>query len=89
MDVRRHIVSVALIVALTSVSVPGFTQSQAERTGTGDVAPVAGQDTGNLAITGLVIGGVIAAAVGIAIAAGSSDHSNSTPVATVTSTTTR
>jgi hypothetical protein len=66
----------------------GFAQSQAEKTGRGGVA--AGQDElGGMPITVIAVVGLAAVAAGVAIASASSDHHNTTSVATVTSTTTR
>jgi len=89
MSMRAILRSVILTTALTAATVPGFAQSQADRTGTGGVAPVAGQDAGSLATTAIVAGAVIAGAIGIAVAVSSDDDENTPSVATVTSTTTR
>jgi len=90
MDMRNRILPVALAAALACGAMPGYAQSQADRTGAGGVAPAAGQEVGSLATTALVVGGVIAGAVGIAVAAsGGDDESSGASVATITSTTTR
>lgn len=89
MSMRKVLGLVVLAAALTSATVPGLAQSQADRTGTGGVAPAAGQEAGSLVTTALVAGAVIAGAIGIAVAVSSDDDEKTPTVATITSTTTR
>jgi hypothetical protein len=89
MVVRNSVAVVTLIAALAAAPMTGFAQSQTDRTGTGGVAHVAGQEGPGVATTALIAGGVIAAAIGIAVAVSSDDDETSTSVSTVTSTTTR
>ena len=80
---------VGLPVALMSLllaGVPAQAQSQSDKTGVGSVA-VAGQESTSILMHPLVVGTVVAAAIGVALAVSASDDSALVTVSTSTSTT--
>jgi len=89
MVVRNSIAVATLIAALIAAPLTGLAQSQSDRTGTGGVSHVAGQEGPGIGTTALIAGGVIAVAIGVAVAVSSSDDEPSVSVSTVTSTSTR
>lgn len=87
MGVKKALTAVLLAAALAAAPSAGFAQSQVDKTGAGGVA--AGQELMGVPVIGLVVGGVIAVAIGVAVAAAASDDANQVNLSTVTATSTR